>query len=103
MHQIALVGCAHIHTPGFIKRINERQDIHVKYVWDHNAERAALRAGELNSQVVSDLSTIWNDGDIEHRHLLGNEPSRGAGAARRRREKEYVCRKAARHWRGRWL
>ena len=65
MHQIALVGCAHIHTPGFIKRINERRDIHVKYVWDHEAERATRRAGELNSQAVSDLATIWNDGEIE--------------------------------------
>ncbi len=66
MHQIALVGCAHIHTPGFIKRINDRQDIHVKYVWGHDAARAALRAGDLNSEVVSDLSRIWNDGEIEH-------------------------------------
>lgn len=65
MHQVALVGCAHIHTPGFIKRLNERPDIHVKYVWDHDAERAAKRAGELNSQTVSDLSTIWNDGEVE--------------------------------------
>ncbi len=63
--QIALVGCAHIHTPGFIKRINERADIHTKYVWDHDAERAARRAGELNAQAVGDLSTIWDDAEVE--------------------------------------
>jgi predicted dehydrogenase len=65
MHQIALVGCAHIHTPGFIKRINERQDIHVKYVWDYEAERAAHRARELNAQAINDLSAIWSDAEIE--------------------------------------
>ncbi len=64
--QIALIGCAHIHTPGFIKRIKERPDIQVKYVWDHDAERAQRRAGELNAQVVSDLSTVWNDSAIEY-------------------------------------
>ena len=59
VHQVALVGCAHIHTPGFIKRLNERPDIRVKAVWDHQAERAALRAKELNAPVVADLSEIY--------------------------------------------
>lgn len=62
--QIALVGCAHIHTPGFIGRINKRSDIQVKYVWDHQPERAALRAGELKAQAVSDLGTIWDDAEV---------------------------------------
>lgn len=65
MHQIALVGCAHIHTPGFIDRINKRADIQVKYVWDHQPERAEKRAGDLKAQTVSDLSTIWNDAAVE--------------------------------------
>jgi predicted dehydrogenase len=58
------VGAAHIHTPGFIKRLNARPDWHVKSVWDHDAERAARRAGELNAQSTSDLSTIWSDPEI---------------------------------------
>jgi predicted dehydrogenase len=66
MHQVALIGCAHIHTPGFIKRINERPDIRVKAVWDHDAERAGRRAAELNSQVVADLTTIWTDPEIQY-------------------------------------
>ncbi|MBZ0290077.1 MAG: Gfo/Idh/MocA family oxidoreductase, partial [Anaerolineae bacterium] len=65
MHQVALVGCAHIHTPGFIKRINERSDIHVKSVWDHDGDRAARRAAELNAQVVADYNAIYADPDIE--------------------------------------
>ena len=62
--QLALVGAAHIHTPGFIKRINDRSDVAVKFVWDHDLDRAALRAGELNAQVTQDLNAIWSDPEI---------------------------------------
>ena len=65
VHNVALVGCAHIHTPGFIKRIKERPNIRVKAVWDHQPERAALRTKDLNAPVVSDLSQIWQDAEIE--------------------------------------
>lgn len=64
MHQTALVGCGHIHTPGFIKRLNDRSDVQTKYVWDHERERAEKRAAELGAEVVSDLSVIWNDAAI---------------------------------------
>lgn len=62
--QIALVGAGHIHTPGFIKRLQARSDVAVRFVWDHNPARAALRAGELQAEVVSDLNGIWADPDI---------------------------------------
>ena len=64
MTQVALVGCAHIHTPGFIKRMNARSDVSVKYVWDHDADRAGKRANELSAQTVTDLAQIWTDNDI---------------------------------------
>jgi predicted dehydrogenase len=64
MLTVALVGAAHIHTPGFIKRLNARDDVQVKYVWDHQPERAQLRAGELNAQTVSSVQTIWDDDAI---------------------------------------
>lgn len=64
MPYTALVGAAHIHTPGFIKRLNARPDWKVKYVWDHDSERAARRAGELNAQATADLNTIWSDPEI---------------------------------------
>jgi len=60
---LALVGSGHIHTPGFIERINNRDDVNVKYVWDHNSERAKIRAEALNAQ-VADLDTIWADNSI---------------------------------------
>jgi predicted dehydrogenase len=63
--QLALVGVAHIHTPGFIKRIKDRSDVAVKLVWDHDHERAAMRAAELGAQVVEDIEDIWIDADIK--------------------------------------
>jgi predicted dehydrogenase len=62
--QLALVGCAHIHTPGFVKRIQARQDVAVKYVWDHQPERAERWAAELNAQVAPDVATILADAAI---------------------------------------
>jgi len=61
---VALVGVAHIHTPGFIKRLNARDDVCVKYVWDHQPERAQQRAEELSATPVEDLQTIWGDDEI---------------------------------------
>jgi predicted dehydrogenase len=61
---IALVGGAHIHTPGFIDLVKKRSDVRVKSVWDHDAARAEKRAKELNTQVVSDVKQIWSDPEI---------------------------------------
>lgn len=58
---LALVGAAHIHTPGFIKRILARSDVRVKQVWDHDRARAERRAAELNAAVVADPDAIWAD------------------------------------------
>ncbi len=63
--ELALVGAAHIHTPGFIKRIQARNDVRVKYVWDHDAARAELRAAELGAATVADPTAIWEDAAIK--------------------------------------
>jgi len=63
--QVALVGCAHIHTPGFVKRLHARDDVTVKTVWDHQRERADKRAAELNASVVSDVDAIWQDDALD--------------------------------------
>src|SRR5437899_440284 len=34
---LALVGVAHIHTPGFISLLKTRDEVKVKSVWDHDA------------------------------------------------------------------
>jgi len=65
MITIALVGCAHIHTPSFVGLIKSRKDIRVKAVWDHDEARAAKRAGELNAPVVKNVADIWSDPEIQ--------------------------------------
>ncbi|MEM7331277.1 MAG: Gfo/Idh/MocA family oxidoreductase [Chloroflexota bacterium] len=64
MKKLALVGCAHIHTPGFVNKINERDDLDVTLVWDHDAERAKLNAEKLGSTAVSDVNAIWQNDEI---------------------------------------
>jgi predicted dehydrogenase len=64
MVQVALVGCAHIHTPGFVKRLKARSDIRVKYVWDHDPGRAKKQAQTLSAQIVTELDKVWSDGEI---------------------------------------
>src|SRR4051812_43601476 len=66
MTNIALIGCAHIHTPGFIKNAKARSDaVQVKTVWDHEAARGQARADELGARFIGDLKTILNDPEIK--------------------------------------
>lgn len=62
--QVALVGGAHIHTPGFIKKLNERAGISVKLVWDHDPDRAQRRAADLHAAVAPTLAQVWQDPEI---------------------------------------
>jgi len=62
--QLALIGCAHIHTPGFVKRLQARDDVKVTYVWDHDADRAAKWVGELGSKQISDPAVAYSDSQI---------------------------------------
>ncbi len=73
--QIALVGAGHIHTPGFIKRLQARSDVAVKVVWDYDAKRAALRAAELNARITPDVEKIWTDPEI-HAVVICSETDR---------------------------
>lgn len=62
---IALVGAAHIHTPGFIKRLLARTDVRVTQVWDHDIARRDLRAGELNAKTCASVADICADASID--------------------------------------
>jgi len=61
---LALVGCAHIHTPGFVDLLKRRTDVRVKCVWDHDAARAAMNAEKLGTRVVADAKEVWSDRDV---------------------------------------
>lgn len=63
MQTTAFLGVAHIHTPGFIKTINSRSDVKCKWVYDHDDERAARRATELEAH-TTDLQTILDDPEV---------------------------------------
>jgi predicted dehydrogenase len=61
----ALVGAAHIHTPNYIRILQQRKEVNVKYVWDHDRARAARAAAALGGQVVDDDKTIWADPEVK--------------------------------------
>jgi predicted dehydrogenase len=64
MTSIALVGCAHIHTPSFVNRIRQHPDIQVAAVWDPSPVRAQKRAADLDAPVVDDVKKIWRNKEI---------------------------------------
>ncbi len=61
---LAFVGCAHIHTPGFIDLLKRRKDVRVKSVWDHDTARAEKRANQLNARVVANPDDVWSDPEV---------------------------------------
>ncbi len=63
MQITAFLGVAHIHTPGFIKTINNRDDVACKYVFDHDDARAQKCAEQLGAQ-VADIETILSDAEV---------------------------------------
>jgi predicted dehydrogenase len=65
MPNYALVGAAHIHTPNFVKKMADRDDLQVKFVWDHDAARAAKNAEQLPGSAVAELDSILADDSID--------------------------------------
>jgi predicted dehydrogenase len=64
MVDLALLGCGHIHTPGFTKMVKKRTDVQVKSVWDHDAARGQACADELGARFLGDARTILADPQI---------------------------------------
>lgn len=66
MTTLAFVGCAHIHTPGFVRNIAGRADaVQVKHVWDHDTARAEKVAANLpGSSVEPSLEKILADDSV---------------------------------------
>jgi predicted dehydrogenase len=62
---VALVGCAHSHTPGYVHKLKASKDVKVKYVWDTDAKRAAKWAAELDARAVPDDAAVWSDPQVQ--------------------------------------
>jgi hypothetical protein len=45
--------------------VKTRNDVRVKSVWDHDADRAQKRAQDLNAGVMDDVNKIWDDPEIQ--------------------------------------
>ncbi len=66
MKTLGFLGVAHIHTPGFVKRVNERDaEFKVKAVWDDQSARAEVAAGHLGAATVADYREILGDAEID--------------------------------------
>jgi predicted dehydrogenase len=61
---LALVGGAHIHTPGFLALMKKRPDARVKWVWDHDPARADKLAKDFEAQKTDDVEKIWSDPEV---------------------------------------
>ncbi len=64
MVRVALVGCAHIHTPRFADTLRDRPDVEVPLVWDADPARARRYAEDLGAAVASDPAAAWSDGGV---------------------------------------
>lgn len=65
MKRIAFVGCAHIHTPAFVNKLKERNDMQVVGVWDHDAARAKKNADQFSCGTYVSHNEIWKDKSID--------------------------------------
>ncbi len=62
---LAFVGVAHVHTPGFVKLLNGRADVRVKWVWDHDPARAQVRATDLGAQIAGSPGQVFSDPEVQ--------------------------------------
>ena len=65
MPSYALVGCAHIHTPGFIKMLAKRPQDKVRVVWDHDPNRGRKRADELGARFIADERKLYSETQVD--------------------------------------
>jgi predicted dehydrogenase len=62
---LALVGCAHIHTPGFARLLAERSDVRVKWAWDADPARVAKWGAAVNAATASSVGEILADPEVQ--------------------------------------
>jgi predicted dehydrogenase len=72
---LALVGCAHIHVPGFTKQLAERPDVRVKWAWDPDPARVAKWGAEVGARTAPSVGEILADPEVKG-VLIASETNR---------------------------
>lgn len=62
---LGLVGCAHIHTPGFTKLLSEQRNVRVKWAWDKDAARVAKWGDVVGARTASSAAEIFSDPEVK--------------------------------------
>lgn len=62
---LGLVGCAHIHVPGFAKRLAERKDVRVKWAWDEDPARVAKWGGVVGAKTAASPAEVFADPEVK--------------------------------------
>jgi predicted dehydrogenase len=61
---VALLGVAHMHTPMYLQILRTREDVKVKWVWDHDPARAAKVAAECGAKVARSAAEAVADAEV---------------------------------------
>jgi predicted dehydrogenase len=72
---IALVGCAHIHVPGFTTLLAGREDVRVKWAWDADPARVAKWGSAVGARTAPTVAEIMADPEVKG-VLITSETSR---------------------------
>jgi predicted dehydrogenase len=84
---LGLVGCAHIHVPGFARLLAARKDARVKWAWDPDPARVAKWGGVVGARTASSPAEVFADPEVKgvvilsetnrHRELVGAAAAAG--------------------------
>jgi predicted dehydrogenase len=62
---LALVGCAHIHVPGFTQLLAGRKDVRVKWAWDPDPARVAKWGAAVGARTAPSVGEILADPEVK--------------------------------------
>jgi len=87
---LALVGCAHIHTPGFVRLLNECADVRVKWAWDEDPARVAKWGGALSAETARSADVVFADPEVQGVIICSETNRHGALVAGAARAKKHM-------------
>jgi predicted dehydrogenase len=61
---LALLGIAHMHTPMYLQILKTREDVKVKYLWDHDAARAGKIAATCGAKAANTVAEVLGDSAV---------------------------------------